>query len=227
MSKTYTNHPLTDIYLKCVRNHKEPYCIDVLGKEIIVYPNVMSPKYDRSSRFHISNMPEQEGKDFLEIGCGCGVIALFAAFQGAKQITAVDINPNAIENTKENFKKHDIRNIKVFYSDLFSKIENTFDTITFALPYYGTEPKDMLEHGISDHNYKTLRRLMKESPKYLKKKGQLILGFSDWSDIELLGELIEENNYKLIDRKEETANGWTAYLYVLALKDWTQGDSNS
>ncbi len=85
MSKTYTNHPLTDIYLKCVRGHKEPYCADVFGKEIVVYPNVMSPRYDRSSRFHISNMPDQKGKSVLEIGCGCGVIGLFAAFQKAKK----------------------------------------------------------------------------------------------------------------------------------------------
>ena len=220
MSKTYTNHPLTEIYLKCVRSHKEPYCTDVFGKEIVVYPNVMSPKYDRSSRFHIVNMPNQNGKSVLEIGCGCGVLSLFTAFQKAKKITAVDINLFAVENTKKNFKKFNIKNAKAIYSDIFSEVKGTFDTIIFDPPYYGTEPKDILEHGISDHNYKTLRRLMKESPQYLKKNGQVILGFSDWSDTELLDELIEENNYKLIDRKEETANGWTAYLYILELKKY-------
>ncbi len=144
----------------------------------------------------------------------------FCCIPEGKKITAVDINAYALENAKENFKKFNIKNAKVFYSDLFSNVKETFDTITFALPYYGTEPKDILEHGISDHNYKTLRRLMKESSQYLKKNGQVILGFSDWSDIELLDELIEENNYKLIDRKEETANGWTAYLYILEMKKY-------
>ncbi len=76
----YPRHYTIDHYLKKVRSHIEPYVEEILGKEIIIFPGVMSPKYDRSSRIMISLMPTQEGKDVLEIGCGTGIISLFCFF---------------------------------------------------------------------------------------------------------------------------------------------------
>lgn len=99
-------HYTSENYLKKVRNHTEPYTAEIVDKEIIIFPNVMSPKYDRSAQMIVSMMPDQNGKEVLEIGCGTGVLSLFSVFQGAKNITAVDINPIAVENTKENFNKY-------------------------------------------------------------------------------------------------------------------------
>lgn len=208
-------HNTTNPYLERVRSHKEPYTTEILGKEIIVYPNVMSPKYDWSPRFHIENMPNTKDKEFLEIGCGSGILSLFAAFQGAKRITAVDINPNAIENTKVNFQKYNFKNFNVFESDVFEKVHGKFDTINFAAPYHGSEPKDILEYGVSDPEYRALKSFLGNARKFLKKDGQIILGFSNTGDLELLNTLFIENKLHISDFREEENNGWKAYLYVL------------
>ena len=213
----YSLHTTTNPYLDQVRAHKDEYTVEVLGKKIIVFPDVMSPKYDWSSRFHVENMPNQSDKNFLEIGSGCGIISVFAHLQGAQNITAIDINPAAVANTKKNFELHGVKG-EAFESNLFDQIEGTFDSITWAAPYHGSEPADFLEHGVSDHNYQYLKQFMKEVSEYLNEDGQVILGFSDTGDNDLLNKLIEENDFELIERKEESNDGWTAYLYILESK---------
>jgi methylase of polypeptide subunit release factors len=211
----YKTHNTTSSYLERVRSHKEPYTTEVLSKEIIVYPNVMSPKYDWSPRFHIENMPNQKDKDFLEIGCGSGVLSLFASFQGANKIVAVDINPNAVKNTKANFQKYNIKNFDVHESDVFEKVTGKFDTINFAAPYHGNKPIDILEYGVSDPEYRALKLFLKNAKNFLKENGQIILGFSNTGDLDLLNTLFIENKLHLKNFKEEENNGWKAYLYIL------------
>jgi release factor glutamine methyltransferase len=211
----YKLHNTTNPYLERVRSHKEPYTTEILGKEIIVYPNVMSPKYDWSPRFHVENMPNQKGKEFLEIGCGSGVLSLFAAFQGARRVFAVDINPNAIENTKANFQKYNLKNFNVLESDVFEKVEGKFDTINFAAPYHGNTPEDILEYGVSDPKYRALQLFFKNAKNFLKEDGQIILGFSNTGDLDLLNTLFIENKLYIKNFKEEENDGWRAYLYVL------------
>ena len=211
----YKLHDTTNTYLERVRSHTKPYTTEISGKEIIVYPNVMSPKYDWSPRFHVENMPNQKDKEFLEIGCGSGVLSLFAAFQGAERIVAVDINPNAIENTKANFQKYNFKNIETFESDVFEKVRGKFDTINFAAPYHGNKPKDILEYGVSDPEYRALKIFLKEARYFLKESGQIILGFSNTGDLDLLNTLFIENKLYVKSFKEEENNGWKAYLYVL------------
>ncbi len=211
----YKVHNTTNPYLNNVRSHKEPYTTEILGKEIIVYPNVMSPKYDWSPRFHIENMPNQKGKDFLEIGCGSGVLSLFAAFQGAKRIVAVDINTYAIENAIANFQKYNLNNFEIFKSDVFENVHGKFDTINFAAPYHGNTPSDILEYGVSDPDYRALKTFIKDAPNFLNENGQIILGFSDTGDNDLLKTLLTENNLVIKDFKEEERDGWKAYLYIL------------
>lgn len=211
----YEIHNTTKPYLDQVRSHTEIYTTEILDKEIFVYPNVMSPKYDWSPRFHVQNMPNQKGKDFLEVGCGSGVISLFAAMQGAKNIVSVDINKNAIENTKANFQKYDYQNTEVLESDVFSNVKGKFDTINFAAPYHGNKPKDILEYGVSDPEYRALKLFLKNAKNFLKENGQIILGFSNTGDIDLLNTLFMENKLYVKSFKEEENDGWKAYLYIL------------
>lgn len=215
MNNNYKTHSTTNPYLDLVRKHDIPYMTNVLNKEIIVYPNVMSPEYDWSSRFYIEKIPNQKNKSFLEIGSGSGVVSTFIGFQKPKKVVATDINPDAIVNTRENFKKYNLENTKVLTSDLFEKISEKFNTIFFNAPYHGNEPQDMLERGVSDKNYEVLKGFLKNAKNFLEENGDIYLGFSDTGDNDLLKSLILENRYLLVERIEETNEGWTAYLYHL------------
>jgi len=46
-----------------------------------------------------------DGEDLLEMGCGSGIISLHCAAAGAR-VTAVDLNPAAVECTIENARKN-------------------------------------------------------------------------------------------------------------------------
>ena len=215
----YQKHYTIDNYLKKVRLHSERYTEIILDKEIIIFPNVMSPKYDRSSRIMISLMPSQLGKEVLEIGSGTGIISLFVCFQGATHVTALDINEQAIENTKANFEKYNIKNASVFLSDLFEHVSNKkFDTIIFNAPYHGNRAEDMLELGTSDYNYETMKRFFKNAKSFLKPNGYILFGFANTGDNDVLKESIEINGYIIENLITQENGDWTKYLYIINVK---------
>lgn len=216
----YERHATIDHYLNKVRLHTEPYITTVLEKDIVVYPYVMSPKYDRSSRIFISMMPKQKGKDFLEIGSGSGIVSVFAALAGANQVIAADINEYAIKNTEENFRMHNITNGVAIKSDLFQYITGTFDTIFFNAPFHGNKPMDILEKGTSDEDYRTLKHFFRTASQFLKPHGEILLGFSDMGDIRLLKQLIKSNSLTIKDFKSEQNGDWTAYFYTITKNEF-------
>lgn len=214
----YSKHHTIDRFLKKVRSHSESYTEEVFGKEIIIFPEVMSPKYDRSSRMFLSLMSSQKGKDVLEIGSGTGIISLFCFFQGAGNITCLDINEHAVKNTKANFEKYHITNVSIFISNLFEKVgDKKFDTIIFNAPYHGIKANDLLELGTSDYNYETMERFFKDAGKYLKKDGRILFGFADMGDNDLLKKIIKNNGYEIERLKTQDNGDWIKYLYIIKL----------
>ncbi|WP_046743958.1 methyltransferase [Kordia zhangzhouensis] len=86
------------------------------------------------------------GKKVLELGCGSGIISLYAASKGAN-VTATDINQIAIRALKEASKKNEIP-VKVVYSNLFENIsEETFDYVIINPPYYPKTPQNDKERA--------------------------------------------------------------------------------
>jgi release factor glutamine methyltransferase len=215
MTTDYQLHKSTKPYLDLVRKHVVPYEVKVLGRVLDVFPQVMTPKYDPSSKFHVQEMPSQKGKRFLDIGSGCGIVGLFAALQGASEVVAVDINPHAVRNTRQNFHRYNLKKASALKSNLFAKISGKFDTINFCAPYHGSKAHDVLELGVSDENYRTLRTFFKHAKKHLKPNGSVLLGFSNTGDLALLFTLIEANDYTVTTVRHRELGGWVALLLEL------------
>lgn len=47
-----------------------------------------------------------EGAKVLDMGCGTGILAIMAALRGARDITAIDIDPWCVENATENVQQN-------------------------------------------------------------------------------------------------------------------------
>ena len=214
----YELHATTSPYLDIVRAHTEPYTTKVFGKEIIVFPDVMSPKYDWSGVFGVETLPDVRNKTVLELGCGSGIISLFAALRGAESVDAVDINPAAVANTNENFAKHDIQNAKAFRSDLFSEIDKQYDVVIFNLPYHGNKPQDILEHGVADEGYAMMKRFIVNLPKYMKDGGIADIGFSVSGDTKLLLAQFEKSDLEIIQKYSDERYGYNCDIYILRKK---------
>ena len=211
----YVLHETTSPYLDIVRQHNEPYTTKVFGKELLVFPEVMSPKYDWAGTFGVETLPDVHGKTVLELGCGSGIIALFAALRGARSVDAVDINPHALENTAENFRRHDIENARVLYSDLFSATPGRYDVVIFNLPYHGNAPRDILEYGVADEHYAMMKRFIAELPDHMNDDGIADVGFSTSGDTPLLLEQFKKNGLEIIEKYSDERFGYNCEAYIL------------
>ncbi|MBI1833487.1 MAG: tRNA (adenine(22)-N(1))-methyltransferase TrmK [Candidatus Andersenbacteria bacterium] len=198
--------------LRDSQEEKWPYWVGVLGKKFIVYRNVFSPKYFNDTEFFARELPIMPGENVLEIGCGTGVIAIFAKHKGANKVVAADINLAAVKNTKENVRLHKMEDeINVRAGDVYEAIgENEkFDVIFWNIPFGFTENKKIsnLEKSINDPGYKAVERFIKEGKNYLKNGGRLLIGFSTTlGKFELIQKFVAEANMslRLLEETEPT-----------------------
>jgi len=70
-----------------------------------------------------------ENKTILDMGCGTGVLAILASLKKAKRVTAIDIDEWAYENSIENSKKNNCKNIDVHQGDAELIKNKKFDII--------------------------------------------------------------------------------------------------
>ena len=59
-----------------------------------------------------------EGAKVLDMGCGTGILAIMAALRGARDITAIDIDPWCVENATENVQQNDCSFITIKEGDV-------------------------------------------------------------------------------------------------------------
>ena len=144
----------------------------------------------------------------LEIGTGSGIVAMYAS-KLTDDVTATDINFNAIELAERNFKNNNINNIKLLFGDLFEPIKSEldkkdqkFDVILFNTPYLPTEECEILEDNL---NYafdggldgrKVIDQFLKELKNYLNKGGRLQLIQSSLANVDETLLKLEEKGFK-------------------------------
>jgi release factor glutamine methyltransferase len=126
--------PILSLYLKAER--KASYD----GFRLVVKRGVFHPLLFFSTQilYAFTKEIDLKGKNFLEIGSGSGLLSLLAFRKGAR-VTAVDVDPAAVENTKLNFSKNFGKKsmARVLKSDVFSQLPiEKFDVILINPPYY-------------------------------------------------------------------------------------------
>lgn len=189
------------LVFKKIKSHKKPYNIKANGINLKIFPNVFSPKYFTDSAWFAKTIPKIVKKErLLEIGTGIGIVALFAARNGA-EVVATDINPSAVKNAKENFKRYNL-NIPVTLSDMYKNLnpKEKFDFIFWNHPFNkGKNPKEtILLQGAFDYDYNSLKKYIRGAHKYLKKNGRLLLGTGNFADLKEIKRIASKYNYKMI-----------------------------
>lgn len=169
------------------------------GKKITICPNVYSPFIAPSGNlvFEFMKKPIFKGKRVLDIGCGSGIVSCLAVDSEADFVVGVDINPDAIENSKLNAQKLGVESKTDFrLGDLFSSIKENeeFDIIFANLPFTDGQPKDMLEKAFYDSSLKSICRFVEELPNWLKSKdAKAYLCFSDLEKFDLQSKIVESS----------------------------------
>ena len=88
--------------------------------EIIIEPNMAfgTGNHETTSLMieHLQNLT-MDGMTVLDMGCGTGILGIFASMLGGKTITAIDIDSWAFESVVENCRLNQIENLEAFIGD--------------------------------------------------------------------------------------------------------------
>ena len=123
----------------------------------------------------VKNFKIKKGETVLDMGTGSGLIAIFACYQGAHRVVAVDINPWALKSAGHNARLHGFgKIIELKKSDLFQNIKHEkFDVITANLPFRNKRAHDLVAAAQWDTDLKTNRGFFKKAGNYLQPNGRI------------------------------------------------------
>lgn len=135
-------------------------------------------------------------KKVLDLGTGCGIIALCAKKKGAKYVIGTDINPKAVQNARENLKTNfkNTKNIKFEISNLFENINEKFDIIVSNPPFFNFAPTSVYAYQHSRRDI--MKSILKNSRNHLYKCGEMRILFPA-SEAIAIRELSKKWGYKL------------------------------
>lgn len=143
------------------------------GRNLRVFPSIYKPLENE----HRLVDWIQPNKTVLDIGCGSGVLSVFAA-PISKHVTAIDINPAAIENTRLNCQRLGINNVTAKVSDMFSAVDEKFDYIITYPPLYQIPFVKDHEQWATSTTF--VKDLFAQAPDYLNDGGRLVVLLPNW-----------------------------------------------
>ena len=149
------------------------------------------------------NLKVLETDDVLDMGTGCGILAIIMA-KKAKSVLAVDINPFALNCAIKNAKSNSVKEkINFLRGDLFQSIipHKKFNLIIFNSPYLPSEPeeeKSWIEKAWAGgrNGRKVIDRFIIEAPFFLFNNGKILLIQSSLSDEHRTLEMFKQRNMK-------------------------------
>jgi len=183
---------------------------DFFGREFRVTPDVLIPRPE--TELLVEAALEVNATLICDVGTGSGSIAvtLLSELDNARAV-ALDKSPAALEIAKFNANKLAVADRAEFIvSDCFDSLDHReFDLIVSNPPYVSASVLDGLQREVRDHEplialspgpdgLIIIRRLIQESPKFLKHNGHLIMeiGFDQG---EAVRSLIDTNVWELLE----------------------------
>ena len=137
---------------------------------------------------------ELKNKKVLDMGCGTGILAIFAEMKGANPIDAIDIDNWCYENSLENVSRNNCTNISVFEGDAALLTHKKYEVI------------------IANINRNILLKDMKVYTDCLAKDGVLLLSGFYSEDIPVIDK--EVSKYNLSMSSQINRNNWVALKYI-------------
>jgi release factor glutamine methyltransferase len=183
----------------------------------MVQPGVFSPKNTVSTKVFldfISNL-DLKNKRVLELGCGSGIISVFAASQEA-DVWASDINLVAIESL-ENVKNKLELNVTTIHSDIFDELpEVTFDYIFINPPYYPQKPENISEQAwFCGAEYEFFEKLFKQLSIRVEAKTEVLMILSDACNFVKIQNIADNNGLVLSEVYSKPLTFEINYIYSL------------
>ncbi|TDD62698.1 methyltransferase domain-containing protein [Kribbella antibiotica] len=176
-----------------------PETFELLGMEWDLVPGAYAPKPGTGTEWYTSTIPYPRQGRFLEIGCGAGVTAVWAAQHGCASVLATDITAPAVESTILNTRRHGVEDrVQVRQSDLFAELDSSdrFDLVFWNCSVIEA-PADFeftqdFEWAIFDRGYSALGRYLAQAHDWLLPGGRALVTFNSLGDAERIAQLAAE-----------------------------------
>jgi release factor glutamine methyltransferase len=187
------------------------------GLRIICHPGVFYPGFTGSTKHFLDYLQKQDlqGRRFLELGCGSGIISLLASRKGAL-VTASDINPLAVENTKENAASNHLA-VNAVQSDLFNNIpDKNFDFIVINPPYYAVDPADFKEMAwFCGKEYEYFQNLFPQMKNIYQHPAEILMNLSEHCNLIKIKEIAALSGFEFhLKNKEKRIGEWN-YIFQI------------
>lgn len=191
------------------------------GIRLMIPPAVFHPGFFFSTRLllrYIASLPLQH-KLFLELGAGSGLIALYAARQGAL-VMASDINPIAIESLEVNRHTNRIP-LTIINSDLFTNIpQQVFDIIAINPPYYKKQPRTPAEYAwYCGEEGEYFQQLFSSLQPYMHAQSQVLMVLCDGCDLPMIKKMAVANGFHMNCVFEKKNWIETNYIFQVEMAD--------
>jgi len=158
-------------------------------------------------------------EDTLDLGCGCGIQALFSA-RHSKRVVATDISPHAIAYTRFNVMLNDLDNVECIEGSLFDPVaDQRFDLIITNPPFVLGPSETFVYRDNEMELDEFCETLVRAAPAYLKDGGCL----------QLLCEWVEVNDQGWQDRIGSWVLGcdaWVLHATPLSPASYAQQRTN-
>jgi release factor glutamine methyltransferase len=210
---------ITENQMKFMSSQKEPEIITVNGITAEIRPYMFPPvsQYSYSTRVLLDNMQFQKNERVLEIGTGCGILSVFAAKQGAR-VDGVDILPECAQYSLANAIRNGVFvKTRFFYSNMFSNVDSTYDSIICNLPILNGElpENDPRWYSLFDPGFKFHKQLFSEGRHKSKRIFMAHADLCEKGDFEDLEELADSFGWYTEDIKsaQYAEHEWRSYEF--------------
>ncbi|MEJ2584144.1 MAG: 50S ribosomal protein L11 methyltransferase [Robiginitalea sp.] len=170
--------------------------------EAIPYDIVISPKMSFGTGHHQTTFlmldylldMDLDEKAILDVGSGTGVLAILAGMKGASPVTAIDIDPWAFENCRENTARNKQEGIEVLQGEAGALKQRKYDVV------------------LANINKNVLLGDLKTYADLLTEKGILLLSGFYNRDLPDLQKEASHHGLKYLDKRE--IEDWTAARFL-------------
>ncbi|GGG27255.1 hypothetical protein GCM10011344_30080 [Dokdonia pacifica] len=179
--------------------YRKPRPYSYQGITTTVHPDVFPPHLTLSTKILLDFISDIQltQKTFLELGCGSGIISLYASQKGAN-VTASDINKTALAYLTKASEENNLP-VRCVYSNLFEELQgNHFDYIIINPPYYPKSPENIKQQAwFCGEGFEYFEALFQQLPSYLSKENTTYMILSEDCELTKIKEIASKNNISM------------------------------